>query len=217
MKKPSFEKYVCNRDGQEEISEGLFSKSDPNAPGWTAPQAQKNQYAANTSVVKALPGFLKEMEKLGKYATAENATNMGAYIVKLGQNDPNNFLNKEIANVSGKKAPLSQWLKSISSQFQKDLFNNTKFADYNQFKEAFQAIKAVEEQHKKIAYPKFVKMMQMAAAGLRQTISKEHGPEAHKTAGAPALDAKGQANVAGQKQGLGSKIGSGIGSLFGRG
>jgi hypothetical protein len=141
---------------------------------------------------------------------------MGAYIVKLGQNDPNNFLNKEIANVSGKKAPLSQWLKTISEQFQKDLFNNTAFKNYDEFKKAFQAIKAVEEQHKHIAYPKFAKLMQTAEAGLKQTIAKEHGPEAHKTAGAPALDAKGQANVAGQKQGFGSKVGSAIGGLFGR-
>jgi len=216
MKQPSFQKYVKGRDQQEPVNELFgFGKKDPNAPGWLSSQDDKNKWAANQGVTKALPAFLKAMEKLAGYATVEKAAQMGQYIVKLGQADTNNFLNKPIANTKGDKAPLAQWLKTISTKFQQDLFHGTAFKNYDEFKKALQAVKAVEEQHK-LAYQRFAKNMQMVAAGLKQTVAKEHGPEAMKRPGAPALDTTGAANVAAQKQGIGSKIGSGIGRLFGR-
>lgn len=205
MKKPSFDKYVQSRD-----------KHDQNLDeGWFDSQETKNRNAANDAVTKALPAFLQALSKLGNYATPEHAAKMGRYIVQLGQGDTNNFLNKEIVTTTG-KATVAQFLKKFSGAFQAELFQGTAFKNYEEYKKAFDAVANVKRKHE-VAHTKFAENMKALASALKKQVAKDHGPDATKKPGAPALDTKGQANAGAQRQGLASKIGSGIGRVFGLG
>lgn len=213
----TFSQYVKTRDASNgQIDEGLFGKSDPHAPGWLASQDQKNQYAANKNVSAQLPAFMKAVQELAAYATPEKAGKMGQALVKLGQADTNNFLNKPLPDSKGKAHPMSQHLKAISDKYQIDMFNDTGFKNYDQYNNALRAVRAVQEQGK-VAQKRFNTNIQTVLKNLQDVVAKDHGPQATQKPAAPALGVDGSANVGAQKQGIGSRIGSGIGKLFGGG
>lgn len=197
------------------MSRDQYAEDENLDEGWFDPIDVKNRNAANAAVVKALPGFLQALEKLGNYATPEHAAKMGRYIVQLGQGDHNHFLNKEIATTTG-KATVTQFLTKFSNAFQSELFQGSPFKNYGEYKKAFDAVANVKRKHE-VAHAEFAKNMKLLAGALKKQVMKDHGPDATKKPGDPALDVKGKANVGAQRQGLASKIGSGIGRVFGLG